>query len=104
MTAEALKSYVHTRLKKGSPAGELRQELLRQGYALDDIEQAFTPRRFWNNDAEGFGWRQFQGPVVFILLGLVRLRIDYYYHFSVGCIVTGIACLLIKWLHWYEQR
>lgn len=37
MTAEALKSYVHTRLKKGYPAGELRHELLRQGYALDDM-------------------------------------------------------------------
>jgi hypothetical protein len=101
---EALKSFVYKRLKKGYPAGELRHELLRQGYAADEVEQVYTPRRSWNDPTQGFGWRQFQGPAGFVLLGLVWLREEHYFHFAVGCIVTGIACLLIKWLHWYENR
>lgn len=104
MTPEALKSYVNKRLKRGYPAGELRHELLRQGYALDAVEQAFSPRRLWHGAAEGFGLRQFQGAAGFLVLGLFRIRIEHYFHFGVGCIVTGIACFLIKLLYLYENR
>jgi hypothetical protein len=104
MTPDELKNYVKKRLKKGYPGGELRYELLQQGYAADAIEQAFSPGRQWNDPVEGFGLRQFQGAAGFLVLGLFRLRIDYYYHFAAGCIVTGIACFLIWLVYWYENR
>lgn len=101
---EALKSNVHKQLKKGYPAGELRHELLRQGYALDEIEQAFVPLRFWNNAAEGFGSRNYGGFGGLIGFGLLQLKPALGIHLVIGCLTTGIACLLIKWLHWYENR
>lgn len=104
MTLPELTAYVRKRLRKGYPAGMLQEELLRQGHPADTVDQSFTPKRQWAGAAEGFGWRQLRDAAGFISLGLLRIRQEHWFHFAIGCIVTGIACLLIRLLYWYENR
>ncbi|PZR26931.1 MAG: hypothetical protein DI535_12190 [Citrobacter freundii] len=37
---------IRKQLMKGVPSGELREELIRQGYSAEDIEKAFAPKPY----------------------------------------------------------
>jgi hypothetical protein len=66
LTPEELKQYVGKRLKKGYPAGELRDELVQQGYTTETIEQAFNPAPTPGDAEKGFGWRSLVVSVILI--------------------------------------
>lgn len=104
MTTPELTTYVRKRLRRGDPAGALRQKLLLEGYAEEVIEKAFVPRRQWSDPAQGFGKAQLYGSIVLIGLGVLRLTRNNSPEWGIGMMVTGCCCLLVLLLYRYEHR
>ena len=71
ITAEKILA-VKKQLKKGVPAGEIREALGREGYSAEDIEKCFQGRK-----ADMRSWYLVFG-FVFFILGLFRLYKDGY--------------------------
>jgi len=69
---EKLKQYVQKRLKKGYPGGELRAELLQQGYTAEAIEMAFKPdHSYTGKDASVY--RALIVSAIIIIIGISRI-------------------------------
>lgn len=99
MTTPELTSFVRKRLKKGYPAGELRSELLRQGYADQVIDEAFTPHRQWSDPTQGFGVQQLWAPAIFVLVVMARLGMQHFWQLGSGTTVT-VVCIVFVYLCW----
>lgn len=54
-STEELKQHVSKQLKRGYPSGELKEELLKQGYTVETVEKAFSAGGYASSD--GFGLR-----------------------------------------------
>jgi hypothetical protein len=69
---EELKQHVSKQLKRGYPSGELKEELLKQGYTTESIEKAFSMDGYSSSNRFGLG------PVLLstslILLGLWQMK------------------------------
>ena len=99
MLQEELNAYISKRLKKGYPAGELRNELLEQGYAADIIDQAIDQTAAPEAHADRFGWKSVLVSILLIILGISQLNDSTNqsrHMIGIGTLITGIVGLVIK--------
>jgi hypothetical protein len=107
-TQEELHSFVRSKLKRGYPEGELRNELLQEGYTAEEIQKAIydpptDPAEIKKAERKKFDsnplW--YLGSIVFIILGLYKRSGDPYTNshiYGTSLIVAGIIGLLLKLL------
>jgi hypothetical protein len=106
---EELKQYVSKQLKRGYPSGELREELLQQGYTVEAVEKAFSvdgysPSGETNNR---FGFRSVLLSIGLIVLGISQMNGNAYASsrmIGIGSLVVGIVGLVFKLVDWRGNK
>lgn len=97
-TPEELKEYIKNKLKRGYPEGELRNDLLSEGYTSEQIQEAiYSPASDSEEkklDSNPF-W--YFGSVIIILLGFYRLSTNSGSNtWGITIIIAGVVSLLAK--------
>jgi hypothetical protein len=98
---EDLKEYVSKQLKRGYPSGELREELLQQGYAAEAIEKAFSVDGYSSSgpNTDRFGLRSVLLSIGLILLGIWQMDSHIYSTsrmIGIGSLMVGTIGLILK--------
>ena len=97
---EELKQYVSKQLKRGYPSGELKEELLKQGYTVEIVEKAFAVDRSYSS-SDGFGFRSVLLSIGLIVLGISQMNGHAYASsriVGIETLVVGTVGLMIKLL------
>jgi hypothetical protein len=95
---EDLKEYVSKQLKRGYPSGELREELLKQGYTAEVVEKAFSVDGYSSSDNK-FGLRSVLLSVGLIVLGIWQMNSHIYSAsrmIGIGTLIVGTIGLILK--------
>lgn len=94
---EELKQHVSKQLKRGYPSGELKEELLKQGYTTESVEKAFSVDGYSSSDR--FGLRSVILSIGLIVLGIIQMNGHVYAAsrmVGIGSMMVGVIGLIIK--------